>query len=81
MSGSQSRLKLPIEIVVQDNGTGVADDIKPYLFDAFVTNKTQGSGLGLALVAKLVDDHGGTVECADVTKGAQFRIMLPMDNN
>ena len=51
------------------------------LFDAFVTNKTQGSGLGLALVAKLVDDHGGTVECADVTKGAQFRIMLPMDNN
>jgi len=81
VSGSQSRLKLPIEIVVQDNGAGVADDIKPYLFDAFVTNKTQGSGLGLALVAKLVDDHGGTVECADVTKGAQFRIMLPMDTN
>ena len=79
--GSQSRLKLPIEIAVHDNGPGVTEDIKPYLFDAFVTNKTQGSGLGLALVAKLVDDHGGVVECADVAKGTQFRVMLPMDDS
>ena len=77
--GSQSRMKLPLEIAVQDNGPGVADDIRPYLFDAFVTNKTQGSGLGLALVAKVVHDHGGVVECADVAKGTQFRVMLPMD--
>lgn len=79
--GSQSRLKLPIEIAVHDNGPGVAEDIMPYLFDAFVTNKSQGSGLGLALVAKLVDDHGGVVECVDVARGTQFRIMLPMDES
>ena len=79
--GSQSRLKLPIEIAVRDNGPGVAEDIRPYLFDAFVTNKAQGSGLGLALVAKLVDDHGGVVECADITNGTQFRVMLPMDES
>lgn len=79
--GSQSRMKLPIEIAVHDNGPGVAEDIKPYLFDAFVTNKSQGSGLGLALVAKLVDDHGGVVECADVARGTQFRVMLPMDES
>jgi two-component system nitrogen regulation sensor histidine kinase GlnL len=79
--GSQSRMKLPIEIAVHDNGPGVAEDIMPYLFDAFVTNKAQGSGLGLALVAKVVGDHGGVVECADVAKGTQFRVMLPMDES
>ncbi len=79
--GSQDRMKLPIEIAVHDNGPGVSEDMRPYLFDAFVTNKAQGSGLGLALVAKLVDDHGGVVECADVAKGTQFRVMLPMDES
>ena len=81
VAGSRSRMKLPIEVAVHDNGPGVADDIMPYLFDAFVTNKAQGSGLGLALVAKLVDDHGGVVECADVAKGTQFRVMLPVDES
>jgi two-component system, NtrC family, nitrogen regulation sensor histidine kinase GlnL len=77
--GSRNRMKLPIEISVHDNGPGVADDIRPYLFDAFVTNKAQGSGLGLALVAKVVDDHGGVVECTEIARGTQFRVMLPMD--
>jgi two-component system nitrogen regulation sensor histidine kinase GlnL len=79
--GSRERMKLPIEIGVQDNGPGVAEEMRPYLFDAFVSNKSQGSGLGLALVAKLVDDHGGIVECADAAKGALFRVMLPMDES
>lgn len=77
--GGQNKVGLPIEIGVQDNGSGVAEDIKPYLFDAFVTSKTKGSGLGLALVAKVVDDHGGVVECVDSEKGTKFRILLPMD--
>ena len=75
--GSKERLHLPLEISVIDNGTGIADDLKPHLFDPFVTTKPTGTGLGLALVAKIVGDHGGIIEC-DTTNGTTiFRVLLP----
>lgn len=76
--GSRQRMKLPLEICIQDNGPGVPEDLQPYLFDAFVTTKAKGSGLGLALVAKIIDDHGGTIECDSRPRRTVFRIMLPM---
>jgi two-component system, NtrC family, nitrogen regulation sensor histidine kinase GlnL len=78
VAGTVERVSLPLEICVHDNGKGVPDDIAPHIFEPFVTTKPQGKGLGLALVAKVVRDHGGTVECQPRRRGTTFRTLLPM---
>ena len=56
---------------------GVSEDILPILFDPFITTKPNGSGLGLALVAKIVGEHGGIIECDSSPRGTSFRILMP----
>jgi two-component system nitrogen regulation sensor histidine kinase GlnL len=78
VQGVSQRISLPLEIVIEDNGPGVPPDILPILFDPFVTTKTNGSGLGLALVAKIVGDHGGVVDSDSRPGRTRFRLLLPV---
>mgnify|MGYP002654469570 CR=1 FL=1 len=78
VSGSTDRVRLPLEVCVRDNGPGIPEDIRPHLFDPFVTTKSSGNGLGLALVAKVVGEHGGIVECDSVPRRTVFRLLLPL---
>lgn len=75
--GTEDMVSLPLEFCVQDNGPGVPDDLLPHLFEPFITTKTNGSGLGLALVAKIIGDHGGVIECDSQRGKTVFRILMP----
>jgi two-component system nitrogen regulation sensor histidine kinase GlnL len=76
--GSKARISLPLEIAVEDNGGGVSGDLLPHLFDPFVSTKPSGTGLGLALVAKIIGDHGGIIECDSHPRCTVFRALMPM---
>jgi two-component system nitrogen regulation sensor histidine kinase GlnL len=81
LPGSSERVALPLEVTVQDNGPGIPEGLRPYLFDPFVSTKLNGKGLGLAVVAKIVRDHGGIIECDSGGRHTTFRILLPMDRH
>jgi signal transduction histidine kinase len=64
---------------VGDQGPGVPEEIRDRLFEPFVTRgKRRGTGLGLAVTKRFVEDHGGTIELLDTAPGATFRIRVPL---
>jgi len=76
--GGKARRHLPLMVSVSDNGSGIPEDLRPYLFDPFVTSKRSGTGLGLALVAKVIGDHGGVIEFDSQPGRTVFRVFLPV---
>ena len=70
-----------LELIVDDNGAGVADDVKDKIFAPYFTTKhgRGGTGLGLAIVHRIVSDHGGRIAVSSATiGGARFVVELPL---
>ena len=78
VSGSRDRLQLPIVVTVGDNGPGIPEDLRQVIFEPFVTTKAGGTGLGLSLVAKIIEDHGGVVEVDSQPRRTVFSTLLPV---
>ena len=76
--GGEGRQHLPLMVSVTDNGAGIPEGLRPNLFDPFVTTKRNGTGLGLALVAKVIGDHGGVIEFDSQPRRTVFRVFLPV---
>jgi len=76
--GAESQVDLPLVVGIQDNGDGIPENLRRQIFDPFITTKSGGSGLGLALVAKLVGEHGGVIDVESRPRRTVFRVMLPV---
>lgn len=68
-----------VEVVIEDNGPGFANDVLEHLFEPYVTTKAKGTGLGLPIVKKIIEEHNGVVMVDNHPRGgAQVRFCLPV---
>lgn len=82
MSGPRgARVSMPLLIEIADNGVGVPEDMLNDIFEPFVTSKATGGGLGLSLVAKIVSEHGGAIECRSEPGRTVFSLRFPIWQN
>ena len=71
----------PIKVLIEDNGSGIPDKIKDNIFDAFITNKINGKGLGLSICAKIVEKHNALIEFDKINNKTIFTVMFNRINN
>lgn len=69
---------LPVEISLRDNGGGIAKNIREDVFKPFVTSKSQGTGLGLSVVARMIEEIGGVIEMDTSSDGTEIRFFVPI---
>jgi two-component system nitrogen regulation sensor histidine kinase GlnL len=79
--GDRDKVLLPLAVTVSDNGPGVPAVIRDHLFEPFVSGSETRSGLGLSLVAKMIDNHGGTISLESEPGATRFRVSLPLATN
>jgi len=73
-----TRGAVPLHVEVMDDGPGLPPDLAQHIFDPFVSGRENGTGLGLALVAKIIADHDGWIAVESVPGRTAFRISLPV---
>ena len=73
-----SRAMLPLQVEIIDDGPGIPPDIAPDIFEPFVSGRENGTGLGLAVVSRIMADHGGWISVDSVPGKTVFRLSLPM---
>jgi len=67
------------EVVLSDTGQGIAPEHVSKIFDPFFTTKAEGTGMGLAIVHRIIEDHGGSITVeSEYGRGTKFRIRLPL---
>ena len=68
-----------VELMIEDNGPGIPEEMLERLFEPYVTTKERGTGLGLAIVKRIVEEHGGTVWASDIhPHGTRLVVRLPV---
>jgi two-component system sensor histidine kinase HydH len=71
-----------VTLTVTDTGSGIPPELLPRVFEPYVTTKTKGLGLGLAIARRIVDAHGGRIEAeSGAGQGTRFRVTLPRDGS
>jgi signal transduction histidine kinase len=67
------------EVAIRDSGPGIPPEAREKIFQPFFTTKAMGTGLGLAVVKRIVEGHGGTIVLASSAAGTEFHLHLPID--
>ncbi len=67
-----------LEIIVSDNGRGIPEAERGKIFDLYYTSRKDGTGIGLSITQKIIEQHGGTISCENaVNEGTKFKVVIP----